>query len=50
MRKLIESTSGSLDGDTSDSSFDGLAVTHLRLLDTTSVPFGIVVNIYAPRS
>jgi dihydrofolate reductase len=33
---------------TSDSIFDGLPVTHMRLLNTTSFASGIVVNVYAP--
>jgi dihydrofolate reductase len=35
---------------TSDSIFDGLAVTHLELLDTTTFGSGVVVQVFGPKS
>ena len=35
---------------TSDSIFAGLPVTHLQLVDTTTFPSGIVVEVYSPKA
>ena len=34
---------------TSDSMFDGLPLTHLELLNTTTFKSGIVVHVYGPK-
>lgn len=34
---------------TSDSMFEGLPLTHLRLLDATTFESGIVVQVYGPK-
>lgn len=35
---------------TTDSIFDGLPVTHLQLLDTTTFSSGIVVQVLGPKT